>query len=1102
MPLRATRWRMPRTIDVRPRPSYASAPEMPGDRAGPSQSPPRRIPGLFAPRAAKTIAAPRRPAGVWPTSAGPPAEQRSRLVGRHLSSRTVRSRGCSGAPSQMLMNPLSSCPQVFGKTRPGGCMVTVNRPVYRILGPLEVVFEGSPESRVPRGRMQTVLTVLLLEANRVVSAENLMEAVWGENPPLTARTQIQSCISGLRTLLSKSGRSSVIVTKDPGYMIRVAEGELDSQIFLSGVSAAHALMRKNCAAEAQEVLRSALSLWRGPAMSGTGSNRLMLRAQHLEEARLAALETYAGLRLDAGRHTELVGELRALLAEHPLRERTRGQLMLALHRSGRTAEALETYRTGRRLAVEELGLEPGDELRETQRAILSGEAGIASAAAASAPSAAVEPPADGGLPAPAVVVAADGTDTAAVPCQLPPDIVGFVGRTDPLRTVEELLTGSGATGVRVVALTGQSGIGKSALAVHAAHRMARAFPDGQLYCDLGRAPGSRLTASEVLCRFLRALGVPGEALPASCDERAALYRQLLAERRMLVVLDDVATEAQLGPLLPGTGASAVLVTGSPRAAGLPGVRALTVDVLDDDEVLRMLAGVVGERRVANEAQAAETLGRIVGRLPLALRIVAARLAARPHWSLAWMVERLSDEHRRLDELAYGDLEIRTGLTLSYEALDHSARRLLRLLSLLDGPSTGGWVAAALLDVDLFQAVDLLDQLVEAQLLEVVGNDPTFSPRYRLPGLVRLFAREELLRHRDADDSDAALARVIGGWLSLVDEAHRRIYGGDFTVLHGTAPRRSPAGLTLDRTLADPLGWLESERANVCAAVGLAARTGQAEACWDLATGLVSLFEARCYFEDWEATHLRALESVRAAGAERGRAALLCSLGSLHLSRSQLKAARQHLVPALELFISLGDVHGCALARRNLALLEARRGDLEAALGHFWAALGEFREAGDHVGAASVLVHMGRLEGDRGNWGTAGGYLNEALDICQGAGSRRVELQVRYVLSDLMQRQGRYEEAEEVLADLLRQVRERRDVAGESRVLHRLGGVSARLGRNDDAQRLLRAAIATRERIMDRVGAAEVRLELAQLEVDLEDRAAQSPGPGKPSGLHC
>ncbi|MFE6685608.1 BTAD domain-containing putative transcriptional regulator [Streptomyces sp. NPDC057743] len=981
-------------------------------------------------------------------------------------------------------------------------MVMRNGPVYRILGPLEVVFEGSPESRVPRGRIQTVLTALLLEANRVVSAEWLMEAVWGENPPLTARTQIQTCISRLRTLLSKSGRPSVIVTKGSGYVIRVSEGELDSQVFLSGVSEAQVLMRRNRVGEARELLGSALSLWRGPAMSGIGSDRLMLRAEHLEEARLAALETYAGLRLDAGRHTELVGELRALLAEHPLRERTRGQLMLALHRSGRTAEALETYRVGRRLAVEELGLEPSDELRETQRAILSGEAGITSAAAASAPPAAVEPPADGELPVPAAVVAADGAGPAAIPCQLPPDVVGFVGRADRLRAAEELLTGSDATGVRVVVLTGPPGIGKSALAVHAAHRIARAFPDGQLYCDLGRAPGRRLTAGDVLGRFLRALGVPGEALPASCDERAALYRQLLAGRRVLVVLDDVATEAQLGPLLPGAGAGAVLVTGSPRAAGLPGVRALAVDVLEDDEVLRMLAGVVGERRVASEAQAAETLGRLVGRLPLALRIVAARLAARPHWSLAWMVERLSDEHRRLDELAHGDLAIRTGIALSYGALDHGARRLLRLLSLLDGPSTGGWVAAALLDVDLFQAVDLLDQLVEAQLLEVVGSDPTSSPRYRLPGLIRLFAREELDRHRDTDDGDAALARVIGGWLSLVDEAHRRIYGGDFTVLHGPAPRCSPAGLNLDRALADPLGWLESERANVCAAVGLAARTGQAEACWDLATGLVSLFEARCYFEDWEATHLQALESVRMAGAERGRAALLCSLGSLHLSRSQLNAARQRLVSALELFISLDDVHGCALARRNLALLEARQCNVEAALGHFWAALGEFREAGDHVGAASVLVHMARLEGDRGNWGTAGGYLNEALDICRGAGSRRVELQVRYVLSDLMQRQGRYTEAEEVLTDLLRQVRERRDVVGESRVLHRLGRVSARLGRNDDAQRLLRAAIATRERIMDRVGAAEVRLELAQLEVALEDRATQQPCSGKLRGLHC
>ncbi|MFF1684247.1 MULTISPECIES: BTAD domain-containing putative transcriptional regulator [unclassified Streptomyces] len=952
---------------------------------------------------------------------------------------------------------------------------------YRILGPLEVIGGDRRECRIARGRQQVILGMLLLEANRVVSAESLIAAVWGDFPPSTARTQIQACISSLRSALGEIDEGDAIVTRDPGYVIQVGDQQIDSQVFAKKVAEANSLIAEG-AANAAELLDEALGLWRGRALSGVVSSKLRSKASELDENRLVALETYTELELKAGRPGRLVGSLRALVAEHPLRERIRGQLMLALYRSGRQAEALETYRAGRLLAIEELGLEPSDELKRLELAVLSGEAALPPEPG-TAPR---EPEPVRAAPVPPAPVA-PAPVPPLVPFQLPSDTAGFTGRACLIEGIDQALRDDGNQATRIVTLTGPPGAGKSTLAVHVAHRVAARFPHGQLYCDVGGTRAQPLTPAAVLGRFLRALGVPGAALPDDVDERAEMFRHLLADRRVLVVLDNVRSEHQLRMLLPGSASCAVLITGGPRITGLAGARAFNVDVFENAEVLEMLEGVIGAQRVRDEAAAAETLGHMVGRLPLALRIVAARLAARPHWSLAWMVERLSDQHRTLDELAHGDLAIRTSLALMYNGLDEEARRLLRLLSLLDGTSIPAWTAAALLDTGLPHAADLLELLVDAQILHVEGTDPTGSPRYKLNGLIRLFAREELDRTEGPEGQRAAVARVVGGWLAAVEEAHRRIYGGHFTVLHGTAPRlRFPAGY-FDRLLADPLGWLESERANACAAIRLAADAGEAEACWDLAVSLVSLFEARCYFEDWEQTHLWALDSVREAGARRGYGALMCSLGSLHISRSQLTAAGQRLGVARDVFAELGDVHGQAMTRRNLALLDQRRGNNEAALAQYRPALEEFRSAGDSVGAASVLVHMASMEIDRDNRDAAGAHLSEALAICRATGSQRVEVQVRYVLSVLRQRQGRYTEAEEILTGVLGQVRERRDMAGESRILHGLGLVNARLGRTGVAQTRLREAIAIRERIMDRVGAAEARLELAQLEVAIEDR---------------
>jgi tetratricopeptide (TPR) repeat protein len=496
--------------------------------------------------------------------------------------------------------------------------------------------------------------------------------------------------------------------------------------------------------------------------------------------------------------------------------------------------------------------------------------------------------------------------------------------------------------------------------------------------------------------------------------------------------------------------------------------------------------VVGEKRVSREPAAADALVRVVGGLPLALRIVAARLAARPHWSLASMLGRLADERRRLDELAHGDMMVRASLSLTYDGLQPAAARLFRLLSVVAAESVPGWVAAALLDEDPVESASLVELLVDTQLLDVAGPDLNGDPRYAFHDIIRLFAGEQLTRCEDAGARNRALVRVLGGWLTLVESAHRRLYGGDFLVLRGSSARWQPPADVREVVADDPLRWLDAERLNLCAAVGQAADAGLHEQSWELAVYLVTLFEAGSYFDDWQTTHDRALDAVRRAGNVRGEAALLCSLGSLHIMRGRLAAARAELVPALELFAAAGDGYGVAMTQRNLALLHHDEGQTEQAAAALAEALDGFRRAGDSVGQAYVQQEIAQIELDDGNVDAAVDRLNEALEICQGITSSRMEAQVLHRLGRAMAQQRRYDQAEMIMSTVLETVRRNRDTVGEAHVLQTLGGILDKLNRPEDAEKALRAAVDIREQILDQAGAARVHLDLAQL---LADRGA-------------
>jgi DNA-binding SARP family transcriptional activator/tetratricopeptide (TPR) repeat protein len=945
-------------------------------------------------------------------------------------------------------------------------------PVFRILGPLRAVGPAGPV-RIPPGRQEIILAALLLESNRVVSTDYLVDLIWDEEPPDTARIQVQICVSRLRKSLVDAAIEAAIVTRPPGYLLQIEAAALDLTVFHLQVARSRGLVKEGRAAEAAEQLRAVVGLWRGPCLNGIPSEALRTKGMRLDEDRLAAIETYLELELSLGRHHQLVGEIGRLIAEHPLRERLRGQYMLALYRSGRQAEALEAYRAGRNLLIEELGLEPGEEIRLLETAILSGDPDLRVDAEPIGPA------------APAAREPEGQSFRTGSPHQLPAATADFVGGEALFDAARAALVGGDehrATGVLVI--VGKPGVGKSTAATHLAHRLSgEHFPDGQLYCDLRGMGTDQVSAKDVLGRFLRALGIPGPVIPDSTDERGEMYRTILATRRMLVVLDDAATEGQIRPLLPGGGSCAVIVTTRGRLTGLPGAHRMELDVLAVEHALELLRRVVGADRVAREPEAAGMLVRTVGCLPLALRIVAARLAARPHWTLASMVHRLANERHRLDELAHGEMTVRASLSLTHDGLDVPDRRLLRLLSLAPGPTLPGWLAGAVLDDRRAQPSDLMEQLVDVQMLDVVAVDVNGEFRYRFHEIIRVFARDQLEAVGRAEAREAT-ERMLGGWLAILEQAHRKVYGGDYTVLRGAAQRwQLPAAYT-DQLLVKPLEWMDAEHDNLCRAVDQAAAEQFDEHCWELATALVTLFESRGYLDLWERTHRQALEAARRADNRRGVAALLGSLGTLYLSRRQPEESRSALEAALAVFEELDDKHGRALCRRDLALLERQRGDEDRALELYDGALRDFDLVGDIVGRATVLTQSAHVWMRRGDGAIAHARLQDALAIYRSVGYTGGEARALRRMGQVLMQRGESERAERTFSEVLAMVRGAGDVIGEGHLLIDLAAANAALGRFEQAADLLGRALAIRERIMDHGGAAAVRLDLVRLNVRL------------------
>jgi tetratricopeptide (TPR) repeat protein len=674
------------------------------------------------------------------------------------------------------------------------------------------------------------------------------------------------------------------------------------------------------------------------------------------------------------------------------------------------------------------------------------------------------------------------------PRQLPASIGDFTGRENPLIAIKQVLgeeQDAGAShAVRIAAISGKGGVGKSTLAIRAAHELSSAFPDGHLYAGLGATPsqvGEDRTAV-VLARFLHALGVNGAAVPDDLEERIEQYRSRVAGKRLLVVLDDVTDEEQVRPLLPGSPTCAVIMTSRTRLTGLSGTYRIDLEVFDVDKSLELLGKIIGADRLAAEHDAAVELVNSCAGLPLALRIAGARLASRQHWRIGTLVQRLGNEAHRLDELSHHGLELRSNIGLTYRALDERAKLLFRLFALIRAPDFPGWSAAALLDTNLIDAENVVERLVDAQLLDAVSYPGAYSSRYRFHDLIRVYAREQLMDVEPADDRQQALSRMLGAWLALAEQAHRIEYGGDYTILPGTAPRWHPPEGRLADLLGSPREWWETECRGLVAAAQQAAAEGLDELCWDLALTLVTSFEAKGLFDDWRETSQQAYDLAVRAGNRLGRAAMLYSLGTLDVYQKRLVDAERAFTEASELFAAEGNRHGYALAVRNWALVDRLRGDFDAMLDKYARALDLMRLVGDRIGEAHILSSLAKHRIDEGEFEVAEQLLDRAAAICREQRCARVEAQVLYRSAELYLGTDQIELARQVLHRVLRLVRDLGDRIGEAYTLYGLGAVRLREGRLSNAETTLLHTLGLARRVGERLVEGQALYALAELEL--------------------
>jgi len=941
---------------------------------------------------------------------------------------------------------------------------------FRILGPLTVAAAGHT---VPVGgsRQRTILGRLLLTPNRIVSVDSLINAVWEDAPPATARTQVAICVAALRKTFKAEGcDDDIVTTAHPGYLLDLDGHDSDLATFHTQVALAQQTVARHQYQEAADIYARSLALWRGRVLHGVVGLTIEQEVEQLEELRRGVYDEYVDLSLRLGRHQELLPQLMATVRDHPLRERTRYSLMMAQYRAGRRTEAMDTYREGRRHTVEELGLEPCAELKGLHDRILLEDPTLGShgpAAAAAEPDRTVPAPEPVPTPTPTPAAAPGSVPTSTplqvVPSELPPNVSGFTGRAGAHQALDALLSErSEHQALALGLITGVAGVGKTALAVNWSHKATEYFLDGRLFADLGGHDQERAPTppADILSRFLRVLGVPSDRIPPDLEERTLLYRSVLANRQLLIVLDNAAAFSQIEPLLPGNGRCCVLVTSRTLRDELIirfGAVRIQLGPLTEAESQELLHRTVGAERIAAEPEQALLLCELCDRLPLALRIATARLASRPHWKVRHLVARLADEQRRLDELSLGESQVRAGFALSYRCLSPDAARLFRRLALLAAPDFAAWTAAAVLDVSTIVAERLVEQLVDSHLMEVASVEATGQQRYKFQNLLHLYARECAVAEEAPEEQLQARFRWFRSLLHVAETAHRREYGGDFSIIHSSEPRRPLEPAVLDELVEQPLEWLESERLSLIAAVEQCAGLGLDELAWDLTACLLVLCETRNYVEAWQSCCETALAVTRAAGNRRGQALMLAELGALQLRWMRPNEAAEYLLPALELFTEAEEEHGRGLTLRWLGIGDRLRGDLDTAATRMEEARSLLQKVGDASSEAHCLNNLAQIDLDRGCPQLAVNHALASVEIAERIGETRGAAQALLRLGHAYMAQGQLDLAEQTCRRVVQIVEEKGDGLGTLHALLGLGEVQFKAGLLDAAELTLRQA---------------------------------------------
>jgi DNA-binding SARP family transcriptional activator/Tfp pilus assembly protein PilF len=910
----------------------------------------------------------------------------------------------------------------------------------RLLGPVDVMADGGVRT-VSGLRRKAVLATLALQAGEIVSTDRLADIVWGGAAPSTALNTLQSHVSHLRTVL---GSKAAILARPPGYVLYLADEGTDVRLAERLLRQASLLAEP---ARAAAELREARALWRGEPLADVTriawleqqAERLGLLCEQIERA-------LAEARLASGEHAQLVPELERMVADHPLDERLHAQLMLALYRSGRQADALAAYHRLRIILDEQLGIDPSQPLRDLETAILRQDASLS-----------LDTPAGAVTLASAAASPSATSPPVPVPAQLPPAIAGFVGRDAELATLDAIIPPSAVNGtapactVVIAAIAGTAGAGKTALALHWAHRIRDQFPDGQLYVNLrGFDPsGPVMDPGQALRGFVDAFGMPPESIPASVEAKAGLYRSLLSGKRVLVVLDNARDTEQVRPLLPGSAGCLALVTSRNQLTGLvaaEGARPLDLDLLTVPEAYDLLIRRLGARRVAAERQAAGDIIASCARLPLALTIAAARAAARPGFPLAAIADELGRSAALLDHFDGGELaaNVRAVFACSYRALSTDAARLFSMLGLHPGPDISVAAAASLAGVPAGQARMLLTELARAHLL--TEHCPG---RYAFHDLLRAYAAEQAHVRENDDARREAIHRMLEHYLRTAETAAWRLN-----------PARDPAattplrqGVTCD-DVADygqAMAWFAAERPVILAIVAQTP-AGFDDYTWQLASGLTCFLHLRGHWQDQKAAHTAGLAAARRQHDRVGQATACRGLGLAYLGLRQLDDAHAYYLLALDLFRKAGHRTGQAHSHLNAGWLAGVRGRNDDALRHSRQALRLYQATGRRAGQVKALNNIGWHLAKQKDYEQALTSCRQALAIVQELDDRNSQANICDSLGYIYYQLGRHQQAIECYQHALALFRATGDSYGEAACLSYLGDAHDAVGEGGAARR--------------------------------------------------